>query len=53
LTFKPASDRGQRVERMLFAGNSLDKPREIFDAEVKQRSRIRLTIRQGIRVLQR
>jgi hypothetical protein len=27
--------------------------REILDAEVKQRSRIRLTIRQGIRVLQR
>jgi hypothetical protein len=43
----------QRVERMLWAGNSLDKAREIFDAEVKRRPRIRLTIRQRTWVLQR
>jgi len=36
---------------MLWASDSLDKGREIFDAEVRRR-RIRLTIRQGIRVLQ-
>jgi hypothetical protein len=41
------------VERLLWAGNSLDKAREIFDAEVKRRPRIRLTIRQRMRVLQR
>jgi hypothetical protein len=38
---------------MLWAGNSLDKAHEIFDAEVKRRPRIRLTIRQRTRVLQR
>ena len=38
---------------MLSAGNSLDKAREIFDAEVKHRPRIRLTIRQRTRALQR
>ena len=43
----------QCIERMLWAGNSLDKAREIFDAEIKHRPRIRLTIRQRTRVLQR
>jgi hypothetical protein len=42
----------QRVERMLWAGNSLDKARQVFDAEVRRRPRIRLTIRQRTRVLQ-
>jgi hypothetical protein len=42
-----------RMERMLWAGNSIEKAREIFNAEVKRRPRIRLTMRQGIRVLQR
>ena len=42
-----------RIERMLSAGNSPDKAREIFDAEVKRRPRIRLTIRQRTRVLHR
>jgi hypothetical protein len=37
---------------MLYAGNNLDKAREIFTAAVKQRPRIRLTIRQRTRVLQ-
>jgi hypothetical protein len=31
---------------MLYAGSKLDKAREIFTAAVKQRPRIRLTIRQ-------
>ena len=40
---------GSRVELMLYAGNSLDKARRIF--ERKHRPRIRLTIRQRMRVL--
>jgi hypothetical protein len=43
---------GTRVERTLYAGNDLDSVREIFDAAVKHRPRIRLTIRQRTRVLQ-
>ena len=42
----------QRIERMLWAGNFIDKARQIFNAEVKRWPRIRLTIRQGIRILQ-
>ncbi len=41
-----------RVERMLYAGNNLDKAGEIFAAAIKHRPRIRLTIRQRTRVLQ-
>jgi hypothetical protein len=41
----------QRVERMLWAGNS--KAQAIFNAEIRRRPRIRLTIRQRTRVLQR
>jgi hypothetical protein len=37
---------------MLWAGNSIEKARQIFNAEVRRRPRIRLTIRQGIRILQ-
>ena len=37
---------GQRIERMLFAGNSLDRAREIFKAEIRRRPRGRYTIRQ-------
>ena len=36
---------------MLYAGNSLDKARRIFERTTKQRPRVRLTIRQRIRVL--
>jgi hypothetical protein len=43
---------GARVERMLYAGSSLDKAREIFAAAIYHRPRIRLTIRQRARVLQ-
>ena len=37
---------GQRIERMLFAGNSLDRAREIFKAEIRHRPRGRYTIQQ-------
>jgi hypothetical protein len=40
-----------RVERMLYAGNNLDRARLIFDRTIKHRPRIRLTIRQRTRVL--
>jgi hypothetical protein len=41
----------QRVTRMLWAGNSLDKARAIFNAEAKRRPRGRYTIGQRSRVL--
>jgi hypothetical protein len=44
---------GQRVQRMLWAGNSLDKTREIFNAEARRRPRGRYTIRQRTRVLEK
>jgi hypothetical protein len=37
---------------MLYAGNNLDKARRIVERTVKHRPRIRLTIRQRMRVLQ-
>jgi hypothetical protein len=40
-----------RVERML-AGSNLDKAQEVFDAAIKHRPRIRLTIRQRTRLLE-
>ena len=40
-----------KVERMLYAGSSLDKAWEVFAAAIKHRPRIRLTIRQRARVL--
>ena len=42
---------GQRIEEMLFAGNSLDKARRIFERFITKRLRSRLTIRQRTRVL--
>jgi hypothetical protein len=42
---------GLRVELMLYAGNNLGKARRIFERTTKQRPRIRLTIRQRMRVL--
>jgi hypothetical protein len=42
---------GQHVERLLFAGNSLDKARALFAAYGKRRPRARLTIRQRSRVV--
>jgi hypothetical protein len=37
---------GAKVERMLYAGSSLDKAREVFAAAIDHRLRIQLTIRQ-------
>jgi len=42
---------GLRVELMLYAGNNPDKARRIFEQTHKLRPRIRLTIRQRLRVL--
>jgi hypothetical protein len=36
---------------MLYAGNNLDKAKDVFAKAVKHRPRIRLTIRQRTRVL--
>ena len=43
---------GTKVDRLLYAGNNLDKARDIFADAIKHRPRIRLTIRQRSRVLQ-
>ena len=43
---------GGKIDRMLYAGNNLDKAREVFGAAVKHRPRIRLTIRQRAWVLE-
>jgi hypothetical protein len=42
---------GTKVDRMLYAGSSLDKARQIFNEAIGHRPRIRLTIRQRTRVL--
>jgi hypothetical protein len=42
---------GMQIERMIYAGNSVDRAREIFAGVVKRRPRGRYMIRQGIRVL--
>jgi hypothetical protein len=44
---------GLRVELMLYAGNNLDKARRIFERASKHRPRIRLTLRQRMRVIER
>jgi hypothetical protein len=43
---------GSKVDHMLYAGNNLDKAREIFAAAITHRPRIRLTIRQRTQVLE-
>ena len=43
---------GSKIERMIYAGNNLDKARDIFAQAIKHRPRIRLTNRQRTRVLQ-
>jgi hypothetical protein len=43
---------GSKVDHMLYAGNSLDKAREVFAAAIHHRPRIRLTIRQRSLVLE-
>ena len=42
---------GSKVDCLLYGGNNLDKAREIFAKAIMHRPRIRLTIRQRIRVL--
>jgi hypothetical protein len=44
---------GMKVDCVLFAGNNLDKAREVFAAAAKHRPRNRLTIRQRSLVLER
>jgi hypothetical protein len=44
---------GKQVDRLLYASNNLDKAREIFTGAIKHRPRIRLTIRQRTRVLEK
>jgi hypothetical protein len=44
---------GTQVDRLLYASNNLDNAREIFQQAVKHRPRIRLTIRQRTRVLEK
>jgi hypothetical protein len=44
---------GSRVDRLIYAGNNLDKARELFQDAIKHRPRIRLTIRQRMRVLEK
>jgi hypothetical protein len=43
---------GTKVDHMLYAGNSLDKARDVFAAAIYHRPRIRLTIRQQTRMLE-
>jgi hypothetical protein len=43
---------GTKVDHMLYAGNSLDKARDVFAAAIYHRPRIRLTIRQQTRILE-
>jgi hypothetical protein len=43
---------GTKVDSVLYAGNNLGRAQKIFAAEIKRRPRIRLTIRQRMRVLQ-
>jgi hypothetical protein len=42
---------GLRVELVLYAGNNVDKAHRIFELMTTRRPRIRLTIRQRMRVL--
>ena len=44
---------GMRVDSLLYAGNNLSKAQEIFANAIEHRPRIRITIRQRTRVLQR
>ncbi len=43
---------GTKIEHLRYAGNDLDKARQLFQEAIKHRPRIRLTIRQRTRVLQ-
>lgn len=41
------------IERLIYAGNSLEKARAVFDSFLQQQPGARLTIRRRTRVLQR
>ena len=40
-----------KIDRLLYAGNNLDKARDLFAKAIKHRPKIRLTIRQRTRIL--
>ena len=42
---------GMKVDSLLYAGNNLDKARDVFANAIKHRPRIRLTLRQRTRAL--
>jgi len=42
---------GAKVDSLLYAGNNLEKARDLFAKAIKHRPKIRLTIRQRTRVL--
>jgi hypothetical protein len=44
---------GTKVDTLFYAGNNLDKARDVFAKAIKHRPRIRLTIRQRTQVLER
>jgi hypothetical protein len=44
---------GTKVDSLLYAGNNIDKARDVFAKAIKHRPGIRLTIRQKTRVLRR
>ena len=44
---------GMRVDSLLYAGNNLSKAQEVFANAIRHRPRIRITIRQRTRILQR
>jgi hypothetical protein len=43
---------GAKVDRLLYAGNNLEKARKLFAETVKHRPRIRLAIRQWTRLFE-
>jgi hypothetical protein len=42
---------GAKVDSLLYAGNNLEKARDLFGKAIEHRPRIKLTIRQRARVL--
>ena len=42
---------GMKVDSLLYAGNSLEKARSVFERAIKHQPRIRLNVRQRMRVL--
>ena len=40
-----------KIDTLLYAGNNLDKARDLFAKAIKHRPKIRLTIRQRTRIL--